>query len=292
MYELIQVSPRDYYVDCPAKVGVIRVSDTDVIAIDSGSDKDAGKKVLRAIQANGWRLTAVYNTHAHADHIGGNAYLQAQTGCKIFAAGMECDNANHPIWEPATLYGGFPLTGLKHKFLMAQPSRAELLTAEKLPEGIRLLELNGHSWEMVGFLTPDGTAYLADCVSSEETLKKYGVGYLWDVEAHLQTLEKVKRMDAAMYVPAHAQATENIAPLTQFNIDAVLATGEKIAELCGNGRTFEEILRGMFEASGAQMNAQQYALVGSTLRSYLAWLEKQGRARFEFADNRMLWYKN
>ena len=292
MYELIQVSPRDYYVDCPTKVGLIRVSDTDVIAVDGGSDKDAGRKVLRAIQANGWRLTAIYNTHAHADHIGGNAYLQAQTGCKIYAAGMECDNVNHPLWEPSLLYGGFPPTGLRHKFLMAQPSSAEPLTAEALPEDVQTLPLPGHSWEMVGFLTSDGTAYLADCVSSEETLRKYGVGYLWDVEAHLNTLEAVKGMKAATFVPAHAPVTDDIAPLAQFNIDAVRSTGDTILELCGNGRTFEEILGGLFEKSGAQMNLQQYALTGSTLRSYLAWLEKQGRVRFEFADNRMLWLKN
>ena len=289
MYELIQVSAHDYYLDCPAKMGLVRVSDTDVIAIDSGSDRDAGKKLLRAVQANGWKLAAVFNTHSHADHTGGNKYLQDQTGCRIFAPGVDCDFVNHPILEPATLYGGFPPDGLRHKFLMAQESRAEFLTEEALPAGMEILRLPGHSFDMVGFRTADDVVYLADCLSSRETLEKYGVGYLWDVEAYLRTLEAVKEMRAACFVPAHAAATADIAPLAQFNIDAVKGIGEKIVSLCAAPTGFDELLKALFDAYGMQMNLQQYALIGSTLRSYLAWLLKQGRINYSFVENRMLW---
>ena len=36
MYELIQVSERDYYIQCPAKIGLIRLSDRDVCRISTG----------------------------------------------------------------------------------------------------------------------------------------------------------------------------------------------------------------------------------------------------------------
>ena len=79
MYELIQVSEHDYYIDCPAKIGLIKTGDAEVILIDSGSDKDAGKKILKILDANAWVLKAVYNTHSHADHIGGNKLMLWQT---------------------------------------------------------------------------------------------------------------------------------------------------------------------------------------------------------------------
>ena len=47
MYELIQAAENSYYIQSPAKIGLIKVSDTEVCLIDSGNDKDAGKKVLK-----------------------------------------------------------------------------------------------------------------------------------------------------------------------------------------------------------------------------------------------------
>ena len=90
MYELIQVAERSYYIQSPAKIGLVKLNEQDVCLIDSGNDKDAGRKVRQLLDTNGWRLTAIYNTHSNADHIGGNKYLQGQTGCKIYAPGIDC----------------------------------------------------------------------------------------------------------------------------------------------------------------------------------------------------------
>ena len=82
MYELIQVFEQSYYIQSPAKIGLVKLNEQDVCLIDSGNDKDAGRKVRQLLDANGWRLTAIYNTHSNADHIGGNKYLQGRPGAK------------------------------------------------------------------------------------------------------------------------------------------------------------------------------------------------------------------
>ncbi len=289
MYELIQVSGSSYYVQSPAKIGLVRLNDTDVCLIDSGSDKDAGRKARQLMEKNGWHLTAIYNTHSHADHIGGNRYLQSQTGCRLYAPGAECAVTRHTVLEPSMLYGGCPPKELRHKFLMAQESDAAYLTADVLPEGFRLLPLPGHCMDMVGFRTPDDVVYLADCVSSRETLEKYRIGYIYDVGAYLATLETVKTMTAKAFVPAHAEVTENITPLAQYNMDTVQEVGDAITALCAAPQTFEELLKALFDRYGMVMTFEQYALVGATVRSYLTWLKETGRVTAEFADNRMLW---
>ena len=289
MYELIQVSGSSYYVQSPAKIGLVRLNDTDVCLIDSGSDKDASRKARQLMEKNGWHLTAIYNTHSHADHIGGNRYLQSQTGCRLYAPGAECAVTRHTVLEPSMLYGGCPPKELRHKFLMAQESDAAYLTADVLPEGFRLLPLPGHCMDMVGFRTPDDVVYLADCVSSRETLEKYRIGYIYDVGAYLATLETVKTMTAKAFVPAHAEVTENIAPLVQYNMDTVQEVGDAITALCAAPQTFEELLKALFDRYGMVMTFEQYALVGATVRSYLTWLKETGRVTAEFADNRMLW---
>lgn len=289
MYELVQVSGNSYYIQSPAKIGLVRLSDTEVCLIDSGNDKDAGRKVRQILDANGWQLTAIYNTHSNADHIGGNKYLQGQTGCKVYAPGIECDFTKHPLLEPSFLYGGYPCRELRHKFLLAQESDAENLTNEVLPTDFEMIPLPGHFFDMVGFRTPDGVVYLADCLSGRETLDKYRIGFIYDVAAYLDTLEKVKTMTAKVFVPAHAEATENISALAQYNIDKVQEIGERIVTLCKESLCFEKILQALFTEYDLVMNFEQYVLIGSTVRSYLAWLKDIGRVNVRFENNIMLW---
>ena len=289
MYELNHITGNSYYIQSPSKMGLVKLNDTDVCLIDSGNDKDAGRKVRQLLDANGWHLTAIYNTHSNADHIGGNRYLQGQTKCKVYAQGIECDITRHPVLEPAFLYGGFPPKDLRHKFLMAQESDAQELTGAVLPEGFELLQLPGHFFHMVGFRSPDDVVYLADCLSSRETLEKYQIGFIYDVAAYLDTLEKVKTMQAAAFVPAHAQVTEDIAPLAQYNIDKVHEIADHMVELCAEPVMFEELLKKLFDDYGLTLTFEQYVLVGSTVKSYLAWLKDTGRLTVLFEDNRLLW---
>ena len=289
MFELVQLTDRCYYIESPAKIGLYRLSDTEVCLIDSGNDKDAGRKVRQLLDKNGWKLQAIYNTHANADHIGGNRYLQGQTGCRIFAPGIDCAIPHHPILEPAFLYGGYPPKDLRHKFLLAQESDAELLTANSLPEGFESIPLPGHFFDMVGYRTGDGVVFLADCLSSRETLEKYQIGFIYDVAAYLDTLEKVKTMQSKLFVPSHAAVTEDIAPLAQVNIDKVHEIAGRILDICKEPLCFEAILQRLFRDYALTMNFEQYVLVGSTVRSYLAWLKDSGRLTVVFEDGMLLW---
>ena len=289
MYELIQVSERCYYIQSPAKIGLVRLSDTDVCLIDSGNDKEAGRKVRQHLDRNGWKLTAIFNTHSNADHIGGNRYLHGQTGCRIFAPGIEQDFTRHPLLEPSFLYGGNPPKELRHKFLMAQESPAEPLTPDVLPPELETIPLPGHFFDMVGFRAPDGVVYLADCLSSRETLEKYRIGYIYDVAAYLDTLERVKQMEAVCFIPAHAAPTDDIAPLAQYNIDTVHEIAERIVTLCREPRCFEALLQKLFDAYGLTMNFEQYVLVGSTVRGYLTWLKETGRIEAVFENSMLIW---
>ena len=289
MYELIQVSEHNYYIQCPAKIGLVKLNDTEVCLIDSGSDKDAGRKVRQILDANGWKLRAIYNTHSNADHIGGNKYLQGQTGCRIYAPGIECDFTNYPILEPAFLYGGYPCKDLRHKFLLAQESKAEPLTGEVLPEGFELIPLPGHFFDMAGFRTPDDVVYLADCLSARETLDKYQIGFIYDVASYLETLEKVKTMKAKLFIPSHAAPEEDISDLAQYNIDKVREIAGRILEICAEPLCFETILQKLFTEYGLTMNFEQYVLVGSTVRSYLSWLKDTGKLNAGFDGNLLLW---
>lgn len=286
MYELIQAAEHTYYIESPAKIGLVQTGDTAAL-IDSGSDKEAGRKVRQHLDARGLKLSAIYNTHSNADHIGGNQYLQRQTGCAVYAPGVEAAFTRDPILEPSFLYGGCPPKPLRHKFLLAQPSDVQVLDPKACP--LEVIPLPGHFFDMVGYRTEDGVVFLADCLSSRETLEKYRVSFVYDVAAYLDTLDRVAAMEAALFIPAHAAATEDIAPLARYNRDQVYTVAEDLLDLLAEPLVFEEVLRRLFQRYHLTMDFQQYVLVGSTVKSYLAWLLDGGRVTAAFDDCRLLW---
>lgn len=292
MFELYQVGERSYYIDCPAKIGLYKINDEEVYLIDSGNDKDAGRKVRKILDEKSWKLKGILNTHSNADHIGGNRYLQQQTGCKVFSGEIEAAFTRYPVLEPSFLYGGYPGKDLRHKFLMAQESSVSDFSDMEFPGEIEIIPLKGHFFDMVGFRTPDDVVYLADCLSSKETLDKYKIGFIYDVAAYIDTLESVKKMKAKMFVPSHAEATDDIKSLAQYNIDKVFEVGDKIAQLCSEPSCFENILQRIFSDYGLIMNFEQYVLIGSTVRSYLSWLKDTGRVTSYFENNMLLWKRN
>lgn len=289
MYELHQVGEKSYYINCPAKIGIYCVNDKDIYLIDSGNDKDAGKKARKIIEEKGWRLLGILNTHSHADHIGGNQYLQQQTKCKVFSSGIESCFTEYPILEPSFLYGGYPCKDLKHKFLLAKPSEVTDVSHSDFPKEIEIIPLNGHSFSMTGFRTPDDVVFLADCLSSKETIDKYQISFIYDVAEYLNTLERIKSLKAKLFVPAHAPVTEDITELADYNINKVHKVIGKLLSICQKPICFEHILQRLFSDYGLTMTFEQYALVGSTVRSYLSFLKNNEKLEAVFENNMLLW---
>ena len=287
MYELIQVAEHTYYIDCPAKIGIYE--DTDgIYLIDSGNDKEAGRKIKKILEQKNWHLKAILNTHSNADHIGGNQFLQKRFQCPIYCTPMENSIISNTILEPSFLYGGFPFKALRNKFLMAQESTSQDIALACLPKNFEIFSLPGHFWDMIGFQTPDDVYFIADCLSSEAILDKYHISFVYDVKKYLQTLDFICTLQGKLFIPAHAQATENIVPLAEYNKKKIQEIIELLLSFCQNPFTAEEILKKIFDHYQLTMNEQQYVLVGSTIRSYLSYLIEEEKLTTKIMDNRFL----
>jgi len=289
MYELIQAGEKTYYINCPAKMGIYVANENDVYLIDSGNDKEAGKKAQKILNANNWNLIGIINTHSNADHIGGNNILQQRTGCRIISTALENMFTKYPILESSFLYGGYPCKELRNKFLMAASSEPTDNVENSLPDGLEFIRLGGHYFDMIGIRTSDDVYFLADCVFGENIITKYHLSFIYDVAEFLHTLDMVEHLDANLFIPAHAEATKNIKPLAQINRDKVNEIIEKLLEICKNPICFEDVLKAVFDVYALTMDINQYVLVGSTVRSYLSYLHDNGRLDIIFAENKLLW---
>ena len=289
MYELVQVSKNTFYIESPAKMGVYRLSENEVLLIDSGNDKDAGRKIQGILSANNWQLKYILNTHSNADHIGGNSILQQRLSIPAYTNNLEACFNRFPILEPSFLYGGYPAKPLRNKFLMAQPSETASLDSIQLPEGFQVLPLPGHFFGMVGFKTPDEVWFLADCVMGENILHKYQFSFIYDVAAYLDTLTVVENLHGVCFIPSHSDACEDIRPLVAANRVKVNEIIDTILEITRQPMLTDEIIKRLFDQYQLVLNWDQYVLVGSTIRSYLSYLLDLGSLEAEFFENRLLW---
>ena len=214
MYSLNKVGEKTYYIDCPTNIGLYKLNDTDVCIIDSGNDKEAGRKINKILKENNFNLKYIINTHSNADHIGGNEFLQKRTECKIISTEIENLFTKYPILEPSFLYGGYPFNKLTNKFLMAKASNPTG-NLDELPEGLEYIKLGGHFFDMIGIKTSDDVYFLADCVFGENIVKKYHISFIYNVDEFLKTLDYVENLEGKLFIPSHAEACEDIKPLVK-----------------------------------------------------------------------------
>ena len=174
---------------------------------------------------------------------------------------------------------------------MAQECEFTELTPEVLPEGWEMIDLPGHTSEMTAFRTPDDVLYLGDALMGRDALEKHPVSYFYDIGQSLETLEKIKDLEAYLFVPSHSEALKDIRPLAQFNIDTINSVADKLVSFCSEPVIFDHLLKKVFDEYGIPMVFMQHELIGSTVRSYLTWLVETGRVRYEAQDNLLYWMK-
>ncbi len=262
------------------------------VLVDSGGDKEAGRQIRQALDQRKLPLRLIINTHSNADHIGGNAYLQRQTDCRIAATRLEAAFITDPVLEASFLWGASPPKDLSGKFFQAAPSAVDCVIPDSGPipgTPLEALSLPGHFLQMIGVLTPDRVLFVGDALFGEEALAKHPVFFLYDVAAHLQTLAKLESTAAEWIVPGHGRPVRDAAPLVASNRTALQRTAETILSFCERPSTFEETLADLCRAFAIELNAGQYVLVGGTLRAYLKWLSDLGSLAASFHDGRMTW---
>ena len=286
--ELVKVGEKTYYIKNATNIGIYKIDETQVYLIDTGNDKDAGKKILKIIDEQGWNVKGIINTHSNADHIGGNKVIQDRTNCTILAYNIEKSFTKFPILESSFLYGGYPFKDIRNKFLLAKESVVTSIE-NNLPEGLEYFSLKGHFFDMIGIRTSDNIIFLADSLFSEETITKYHLFFIYDVREFLNTLDYLNTLNGSLYIPSHCEATSDISSLIELNRNKVNEIMNKIYNACDKEMTFEEVLKYIFDEYNLVMNANQYVLVGSTIKSYLSYLYDENKLSYEFKDNKMVW---
>jgi glyoxylase-like metal-dependent hydrolase (beta-lactamase superfamily II) len=288
---LLQLTEHTWILPGPTNIGMV-VRDGGVYMIDSGNDKDAGRRIRKVLDEKGWRLKAIICTHSNADHIGANDYLQRLTGCEIWATPAERAFIEYPKFEPAFLWGSFPVKELNSKFYEARPSKVtNLIEADTatIAGDLEVISLPGHFFGMIGILTPDRVLFLGDCMFGEKVLEKYKIPFIYDVAGYRETIGKVQKIEADHYIVSHGDPQTDIGAMAEVNLALVDEVEAFLLETLERELTDEEAVKAVCDHYQITLDYGQYALVGTTVRSFLAYLYNASKLSYEFRENRLYW---
>ena len=267
-----------YYAPEGVVIGAYKVENA-LLLIDSGNDDSSARKAIRDFEDIA--VNAVFNTHSHADHCGGNAFLQKRFGATIIAPSLEAAFIENPVLEPTYLYGAAPLKALHNKFLMATPSKVNI-TLDDTPfdfvlsgEAVhfKTVRLNGHSPNQHALITPDDIAFLGDALVSETVVSKHPLIFTYDVTAHLASLETLKTLQASAYVIAHGGLYTSISDLIDINKNALLETQMHLHTQIKKGKTsIDKLHSALCDHYQLTENLNQHLLNRSVLMAHITAL--------------------
>ncbi len=285
--ELKQIGPKTFCIEHDTNIGIHFTDDGRMYLIDTGSKGD-GEKIDEILSREGWVPSCIINTHTHIDHIGGNEFLMRKYGIPAYCTDYDMAFAHYSELEAAYMNGGYPAEKLRTIF--AHPGMIGFRSIEKeTPDGIDWTYLPGHSFGMIGIKTSDDIWFLGDSYLSRSFLKQYTFGFIYNVEAYIDTLKKLKEFKGALFVPSHGILETDIVPTLEQNLRSVAEMCSMICETCREYRGQDEILQQMYERLRMHARPAQHALLSSTVKSYLTYLQDRNKLECRFVDNIMKW---
>lgn len=291
----VELGERVGFVPGGTNIGILRNDDRHVTLIDSGLNDTTARKVLRVVRDElGCEVVAIINTHAHADHFGANAFVHKRTGCEVWAPEVEATILQHPILNPALLFGGSdPVDALRGRFLLAEPSpvtgclgpgKQELHGLE-----LELVPLPGHSPNHMGIVC-DGVYFCADVVFPDAAIEKYRIPYLYGLTDHLESLARSLDVPCAVVVPGHGSHHPSIDDSVARNRAAIDMALAAVIDAVGEPRSSDDVCVRVFAALDVPVSdAQGYYLLRPTISACLAHLERTGEVVLDVRDRRALW---
>lgn len=285
-------------------VGLIKTEEG-IALIDSGLEGGFIKKVVKALKeddtlSQDQGVHTLLNTHAHADHIGGNHWLATIMHPRVIAPAKEKPFIEFPGLEGHYLFGAEPPVWLTSKHFLAMPSRVDqTLDFSPEPRGPIAIDLHnrrllaydfsGHSPGMVGYQEESGIFFLGDLVFTEDTIDKHKILFAHDILKWLESLDRLKDLPASGYVLSHGGFFDSADLLIEKTRRSLLDLQERIYKLVQATVTDADLHRRLSDQLALFETPAGYLLNHSTIRAHLTALEQQRLVTCDLHQGELIW---
>lgn len=293
--ECIELAPGIFHLQSGSNMGLV-IRDDQALLIDAGLDEDAGRRALRIVDEKGARLTAIFITHAHADHFGGAQFLQRRLNVALYAPRLEAAMMENPIIEPLYLFGGaVPIAELRQKFTLAEPCQVTG-TVEMGPLEVDVFQadvvpLPGHAPNQVG-VAVDEVLFCADAIFPQETIEKHKVLFCVDLDRALATITDLRDQPYRWFAPGHGPAytQEEIEQICTANQERLEDVREEVYEALDRPRGTSSLVQQIAERFQLEITTPTaYFLTRTPVLAVLSSLEAAGCVTVRTERNRLRW---
>ena len=268
------------------------VDEKTVILLDSGIAGSNGRELFDLLEENGLTVRAVLTSHAHFDHNGNHRPLREKYGATIYASVFNAAVMQNPVAMKSYL-----IDDTWHE-LMDKGSSVfctvdEVIDTEQtqvVVDGVcfEVLPLPGHSPEHIGFVTPDGVAYLADVLVSTPQLKEIRLPYIICAEPHLQALQRLRKQKYPAYILAHRGWYKDIGPFIDQNVARWENNLQMTWSMLSSPMTQDECAAALMNHLNVHCRTTfQWMSCNQTVRAMMQYLVDQGKVVKVIRDNKI-----
>lgn len=290
MFELNKIKGNTYNFDAYTNVGLFINKKGQVILIDACDHKRTVRTFNKILEEKNLKPDYVICTHCHVDHIAGNKFFQEKYGTKLLCSDKESIFIKYTDVEADIFYNGYSVNKKLNPYYQAEPSKPEVFSDDNIPEGIEIIPLPGHGWQMVGVKTEDNVIFLADSIMSKETWEEHKMPFFNDVNRSIETLEMVKTLEADMFIPSHVSPMKDVRKLADYNIAKLKERKQSVYNIC-EGKNADEIFVDLMKELDLEIPSNRYQMYYAMLRHYLQALIDDKVIDGEFNSEAYIYHK-
>lgn len=294
--EMLHVLSNTYAaVGSTALLPIYKLNERDIVLIDTGYAKLDRAGLVNLLDGSGLVPKYVLCSHAHFDHTGNVRYLQERYGAKailsLIEAGISVNPDSYRANYVALTYGKSRELFLEECFTADRVLRETDTSLELDGRTFGILPLPGHSAGHLGFVTPDGAAYVGDCLISQSEIDGAKLPTSMFIARDLESKAYLKTTDYPVYILAHKEVVrrEALEGLIDRNIGFIQSKRAELLEVLEDGMTFSEWIGAFCQRENVRThNELKFSIVERNFSNFVSWLTDSGAVmvRREFCAKR------
>ena len=294
--EMLHVLGNTYAaVGSTALLPIYKLNERDIVLIDTGYAKLDRAGLVNLLDGSGLVPKYVLCSHAHFDHTGNVRYLQERYGAKailsLIEAGISVNPDSYRANYVALTYGKSRELFLEECFTADRVLRETDTSLELDGRTFGILPLPGHSAGHLGFVTPDGAAYVGDCLISQSEIDGAKLPTSMFIARDLESKAYLKTTDYPVYILAHKEVVrrEALEGLIDRNIGFIQSKRAELLEVLEDGMTFSEWIGAFCQRENVRThNELKFSIVERYFSNFVSWLTDSGAVmvRREFCAKR------